>query len=89
MLAGRLEMLRLRDCVRQLRGWLVLPQLGLALSVGCVTVGIGDVPECPPWTPSAIADLVRIQETGEYQSIELAIGEQEIHCEALEAWNGY
>ncbi len=68
--------------------------LALRLSVLSCLLGCahgpsaGDAPECPPWSDNAIADLERLHRLGTYADLEYAIGVQELHCEALEAWNG-
>jgi len=73
---------------RLLTRWLTLLPLALLSFAACATVGTGDVPECPTWPEAAIEDLERVEASGEFPYLVTAVGTQELHCEALEAWNG-
>lgn len=68
--------------------WACLPLAALISFAGCASDGLGDAPECPPWTLAAIEDLEHMQALDLYPELEIMIGMQERHCMAIEAWNG-
>ena len=60
---------------------------------GCATSGVSNLepPACPKWTEDAILDLellLELQNAGEINIVDLEyqLGEQQRHCEALDAY---
>lgn len=71
----------------------VIVAIQLLSGAGCATSGVSNLepPACPRWNNDAIIDLemlLELQNAGEIDIVDLEyqLGEQQRHCEALDAY---